>query len=203
MKLYADLPLRRLSQAVGDVILLILMYVSVQLGQAAHDAVAALARPGAEAEAQALRLGGTLRSAAREADGAPLVGDELAAPFRALAGTSRNFASSAQDYQDTVADLASLTGLVVAGVPILILLILWLPRRLRWVIDASAADRLLRQGHGATELLAIRALARQPLPTLAALGPDVVSGWKSGDWEATKQLARLEAADLGLRLPAA
>lgn len=203
MKLYADLPLRRLSQLLGDLVVLALVYLSIQVGQAAHEAVSALAQPGMEAEQQARRLDGALSDAARDVRETPLVGEELGRPFRALASTSRDLASTAQDYQDTVADVAALTGLVVALVPIAVLLIVWLPRRLRWVVDASAAVRLLRDSPGANELLAVRAIARLSLPSLVRLGPGVVEGWKAGDPYATEALARLEAAELGLRLPRA
>jgi hypothetical protein len=47
--------------------------------------------------------------------------------------------------------------------------------------------------------LAVRALARQSLRRLAALGPDVVAGWKAGEPAATEALARLELDQLGLR----
>ncbi|MGH8895305.1 MAG: hypothetical protein ACRDWY_18660, partial [Actinomycetes bacterium] len=142
---------------------------------------------------------GTLRGTARDVDDAPVVGGTLSKPFRALAGASRDLAESAQSYQDTVAQVATLTGVMVATAPILLLLALWLPRRLAWVVEASAAHRLMRAGAASTELLAVLALARQPLRRLARLGPDVVTGWRAGDPEAAGALARLELDELGLR----
>lgn len=198
MKLYADRPVRLLKQLLGDVLVVVLVYLGIRLGRRAHEAVAALAEPGRDAEAAARSLDGTLRGTARDVDDAPLVGGTLAKPFRALASTSRDLAVSAQSYQDTVAQVALLTGVVVAAVPILLLLALWLPRRLAWVVEASAAHRLMRAGPAAAELLAVRALARQPLHRLARLGPDVVTGWRSGDPAATDRLARLELDELGL-----
>ena len=198
MKLYADRPVRLLNQLLGDVLVVVLVYLGIRLGRRAHEAVAALAEPGRDAESAARSLDGTLRGTARDVDDAPLVGGTLAKPFRALASTSRDLAVSAQSYQDTVAQVALLTGVVVAAVPILLLLALWLPRRLAWVVEASAAHRLMRAGPAAAELLAVRALARQPLRRLARLGPDVVTGWRSGDPAATDRLARLELDELGL-----
>lgn len=198
MKLYADRPMRLLNQLLGDVLVVVLVYLGIRLGRRVHEAVAALAEPGRDAEAAARSLDGTLRGTARDVDDAPLVGGTLAKPFRALASTSRDLAVSAQSYQDTVAQVALLTGVVVAAVPILLLLALWLPRRLAWVVEASAAHRLMRAGPAAAELLAVRALARQPLRRLARLGPDVVTGWRSGDPAATDRLARLELDELGL-----
>lgn len=199
MKLYADRPLRLVNQLLGDVVVVALGYLSVRLGLGAQDRVGELAVPGREAEQAARGLDGALRETAADVDDAPVVGGTLGKPFRVLAATSRDLAGTAQSYQDAVADLALLSGLLVAAVPILLLLLVWLPRRLAWVVEASAATRLMRAGSASAELLAVRAMARQPLRTLARLGPDVVSGWKAGDPAATERLARLELDELGLR----
>ncbi|MCY7373687.1 MAG: hypothetical protein LH461_08310 [Spirochaetaceae bacterium] len=199
MKLYADRPGRLLTQLLGDILVVIAMYWAVRLGRGAHEKVGALAVPGREAEEAATSLDGQLRSAANDVGDAPLVGDTLSRPFRAMASTSRDLAGTAQSYQDTVADVALLTGVMVALVPIVFVLAVWLPRRLSWVLEASAAQRLMRAGPAATELLAVRALARQPLSRLARLGPEMVTGWKAGDAASTATLASLELDELGLR----
>jgi hypothetical protein len=199
MTLYADRPLRRLNQVLGDVLVAVLVYVGVRLGLGAHDRVSALATPGREAEDKARELGRTMRGASSDLDGAPVVGGAISAPFRALATTSRDLAGTAQAYQDAVAQLATLAGVLVAGVPIGLLLVLWLPRRVAWVVEASAAVRLMQAGPASSDLLAVRAMARQPLRSLAALGPDAVSDWRTGDRAATDRLARLELDALGLR----
>ncbi len=201
MKLYADLPTRVLGQLAGDVAVVIMVYLAVRLGLGTHSRVAELATPGREAERQARALDGKLRGAAGNIDDAPLVGGTIAEPFRDLAGTSRDLAATAQDYQDTVERLAVLAGVLVAAVPIVILLAVWLPRRLAWVMEASAAARLVRGSAAASDLLAVRALARQPLRDLARLDPAVLTAWKAGDPAATATLARLELAELGLREP--
>jgi len=199
MKLYADRPGRLLAQLLGDVLVVISVYWAVRLGRGAHEKVGALAVPGREAEEAATSLDGQLRSAANDVGDAPLVGDTLSRPFRALASTSRDLAGTARSYQDSVADVALLTGVMVAMVPIVFVLAIWLPRRLSWVVEASAAKRLMRAGPASAELLAVRALARQPLQRLARLGPEAVTGWRSGDPEAMDALARLELDGLGLR----
>ena len=199
MKLYADRPVRLASQVIGDLVVLVLVYLAVQVGRAAHGRVADLAGPGRDAENVARGLDGRMRDTAGSVQDAPLVGGTLAKPFRLLATTSRDLAGTAQSYQDAVERLAVLTGVLVAVVPILLLLAIWLPRRVAWVIEATAASRLLRGSPAGSDLLAVRALARQPLQRLAALGPDVVAGWKAGDPEATDRLARLELEELGLK----
>jgi hypothetical protein len=201
MKLYADRPTRVLGQLAGDLVVVILVFLAVRLGRGTHEKVAALAAPGRDAEDAARSTAGSMRDAAGNVDGAPLVGDAVAKPFKALAATSRQLAESAQAYQDSVERLAVLTGILVAAMPILLLLGLWLPRRLAWVVEASAASRLVRRAPGAADLLAVRALARQPLRELARLDPAVVQGWKEGSPAATAVLARLELDELGLREP--
>jgi hypothetical protein len=201
MKLYADRPDRLVGQLLGDLLVVVLVYLCVRLGLGTHGRIGELAGPGRDAEAQARGLDGTLRDAAGKVDDTPLVGGTVAAPFRALARTSRDLAASAQAYQDAVERVAVLAGVLVAVVPILLLLAVWLPRRVGWVLEASAADRLVRRSAAADDLLAVRALARQPLRRLAALDPDVVAGWKAGDPAATARLAELELDELGLRAP--
>jgi len=199
MKLYADRPTRVLSQLIGDLAVVILGYLAIRLGRATHSLIAELAGPGREAEATARQLDGQLRDTAGDLSDAPLVGGALSTPFKALASTSRDLAQQAQDYQDAVERFATLAGFLVAGFILLILVLAWLPRRVAWIVEASAASRLVRGTPGSADLLAVRALARQPLRRLAKLGPEVVDGWKAGDPEATERLARLELDELGLR----
>jgi len=171
MKLYADRPARVVRQLLGDVLVVVLVYLSVRLGMAADDKVAALAGPGQEAEATARTVDDRMQDAAGQVGDAPLVGGTLAKPFESLAEASASLADSARAYQDTVADVARLTGLVLAGAPILLLLAVWLTLRLGWVVEASAATRLRRTGTAGAELLAVRALASQPLRRLARVDP--------------------------------
>ena len=200
MKIYADRPGRLAGQVIADLVVLLVIWWAIRVGRGTQERVAALAGPGRDAEAAARDLDGRLRDAAAEVRDAPLVGDALAQPFRDLAATSRDLAESAQAYQDTVADVALLAGIAVAALPIMLVLSLWLPRRLAWIAEASAASRLQRRGPVAADLLAVRALARQPLGRLARLDPAVVTGWKAGDPDATRRLAQLELDDIGLRL---
>jgi len=58
---------------------------------------------------------------------------------------------------------------------------------------------VLRGGRGGADLLALRALANQPLRRLAKIDPDPVAAWRRGDATAVDALARLELGRLGLR----
>ena len=48
------------------------------------------------------------------------------------------------------------------------------------------------------DLLALRALASQPLNKLTRLGPDIAQSWRNGDAAAVDTLAALELKQLGL-----
>lgn len=198
MTLYADRPAKLVRQVLGDLLVLLLGWLAVRLGRGTHARVAELATPGRNAEESALALSGRLKSAAGAVNDAPLVGSTLARPLRDLARTSSELAATAQTYQVTVAQVATLAGYLVGGVMILLVLVVWLPRRVAWVVEATAVSRLVRMGPASADLLAVRALARQPLSRLARLGPEVVRGWQAGDPAATRRLAALELSSLGL-----
>ncbi len=72
----------------------------------------------------------------------------------------------------------------------------WLPLRLRWMRRAGAAVKLRGSSR---DLLALRALANQPLRRLAALDPGIAAAWRRGDPAAVEALAALELRRLGLR----
>lgn len=199
MKLYADRPTRLLPQLAGDVLLVVMVYLCVRLGRGVHGHVADLAGPGRDAEAAGLRFQSQMRKAADGIGSVPLVGDSVSKPFHDAASSGQDLADAARGFQDTVGQVAVVLGLVVALVPILLLLALWLPRRVAWVVEATAAARLAKAGPRAQDLLALRALTRQSLPDLARLSPDVAAGWRAGDPGIIEALAGLELAELGLR----
>jgi hypothetical protein len=82
-------------------------------------------------------------------------------------------------------------GLVVFG---------WLPLRLRWKRRAGAAAVLATAPAG-RDLLALRALANQPVRRLTKLSPEVAEGWRRGDEATVEALAELELRRLGVRSP--
>ena len=136
--------------------------------------------------------------AAEAAGSTPLAGDELAAPFEGAGEASRAIEDAGVRQQQVVATLATGLGWATGGIPAMFLVLLWLPRRLRFARQASQAARL-RAADAGLDLLALRALARQPLADLAALGPAVVEGWRDRDADAVEALAALELRQLGLR----
>lgn len=201
MKMYAERPWHATNQLLGDLLVLAWVIFWVWLATRVQDNVGDLAGPGRDAEDAGDNLARSLHSAASRVDDIPLAGDRLRSPFDEGAGAGRDFAAAAQSYQDAVADLARLTGIAVAIIPVVILLAIWLPRRIRWIIAASAAKRLLRSSADdgrALDLFALRALVNQPLAKLSRITQDPALAWREQDPVALESLAELELAQLGL-----
>lgn len=195
MKLYADAPGRRVGQLLRDAAVPLLVWLFVRLGRAVHDLIAVLAEPGAVLE----RAGDQLAAAAqRGAEGVrdlPAVGGTLARPFESVAGSGQTLAEAGVQGQQAVLDAAFWLGVVAAVLPILVLLALYLPGRIRWIREATAASGLRHAG-AELELFALRAVARRPLADLRRVSSDPLGDYRAGRWQA---LAALELDELGLR----
>ena len=202
MRLYSALPLRAAGQAAGDVLLVVWVYLAVRAGQAVHEAVLRLAEPGRRLEDAGRTLGSGLGSAADRASGLPLVGDQLSGPLRDASSATGSLVRAGQDQQDAVAQLALLLAIVIAVVPAVLAVVLWVPRRWRFVRRATAAQRFV-DADADLDLFAIRAMAHQPLHVLARVSDDPAGAWRAGDAAVIRDLASLELRSAGLRPPPA
>jgi hypothetical protein len=200
MQLYAQHPVLRARQLAGDLGMLAWVVLWVLVARTVHGAVLVLAEPGRAVEALGNSVAGNMDSAAGVAEDVPVVGDDLAAPFDALADASGSVSGAGQAAQDAVGTLATVLAVVLVALPVAWLLLRWLPRRLDYARDAGAARRLLT-GTPDLHLLAARALATAPLPRLAALPTGTGAAWQAGDPAAVRALAAVELSRLGLRLP--
>ena len=206
MRLYAQNPALRLRQLAADIGLLVWIVGWVLAARAVHGAVLLLAGPGQAVEDLGRSVGGSMESAAGAAEDVPLVGDELSAPFDALAEASGSVRGAGQSAQDAVETLATILAVALVVLAVGWMLLRWLPWRTRWLREATAAAQVLRAGPTGVpdlELLAARAMATAPLPRLAALPPGTGAAWRAGDPAAVRSLAALELDRLALRLPSA
>jgi hypothetical protein len=200
MQPYAHSPALRARQLAADVGILVWVVVWVLVARAVHAAVLILAGPGRAVEDLGSSMAGSMNSAADAAEDVPLVGDELSAPFGALADAGGSVTGAGQAAQDAVGTLATILAVVLVVLPVGWLLLRWLPWRLRYAREAGAAQRLLA-GTPDLHVLAARALATAPLPRLAALPAGTGAAWHAGDPAAIRALAGVELGRLGLRLP--
>ena len=198
VKIYADrLPVAA-RQLLTDLLVVAWVYLSIRGAMWLHDLVQKLALPGQKLEGAGGGLADNLADAGGKVRRVPVVGDDLTAPFEKAAGAARALAEAGRDQQELVGDLALALSLAVLVFPIGLVLFGWLPLRLRWIRRASAAASL-RSAPAGQDLLALRALANQPLRKLARIDPDVVRAWRQGDESVVADLAALELRGLGLR----
>lgn len=195
---YAETPARRSAQLTVDVLVAAWCAAWVTVGVLVHRAVRALAAPALALSDGTDRTAAELREAADGVTGIPLVGEQVAAPFRSAADAVARLTSGADGLAAQVQDLAVLVGVLVPLTPVCLVLLLWLPARLRGARRAGAARALLDAGAD-PQLFALRALATQPLHRLGAVSADPVGDWSRGDPAVTSRLAGLELERLGLR----
>ena len=200
MKVYADAPVRRTGQMVGDLTLVVWVLLWTWVGRIVHDGTMALAGPGRQTDDAASAMADGLREAGGRIGDAPYVGDELAAPFDEAASASDGIAAAGRDTVEAVERLATVLGWAVALVPILVALAVYLPARWRFAREATAGARFVDAAED-LDLFALRALAHQPMRVLAGISDDPAGAWRRGDADVVRRLAELELADVGLRPP--
>ncbi|MFD3806939.1 hypothetical protein ACFWSF_29435 [Streptomyces sp. NPDC058611] len=200
MRLYAQTPARRNRQVLGDLIALVLMAAAVWFALAVRDAIMLLAEPGRRVERSGDSLAAALGDAGDAASDVPLVGGLLEKPLRSAADAGTGFADAGQSLQHTVDQVATLTTTALIVVPVAVVLLLWLPPRLRWIRRSTTVRRLL-DAPGGTDLLALRALTG-PLRDLAALpapAGGLAGAWRRGDRQVIADLSAVAVRRAGLR----
>lgn len=202
MKLYADLPAQRTRQVVADVLVLAWVLLWVQVARTVHEVISRLAAPGRTLEQAGTNLEDGLASVGESMADVPLLGDQLRAPFDAAGGAAGSITQAGIDLQAVVAQVATVAAWWTAGWPILVVVTLWLVRRIRFARRAGAARTLVAAGAD-LDLFALRALARLPLTTLAAVSADPAGDWRRGDPAVVRHLAALELRSVGLKPPSA
>lgn len=198
MKFYADRPAKALRQLLTDLFVVVWVYAWIRVSIRVFDLVEKLAVPGQKLEGAGTGLADNLAGAGKQVGRLPAVGDDIATPFNKAADAARGLASAGQEQQQVVHQLSWIVVAVVLAVPLSLVLFGWLPLRVRWMRRAGAAAAVRRTG-GGDDLLALRALASQPLGALRKLDPDIAQKWRRGDQAAVKALATLELRRLGLR----
>jgi hypothetical protein len=200
MKVYADGRSRRTRQQLADLSVLAWVGLWLWLAGVVHDATLGLASPGHRIEAAGGGLASQLRDAGTTLGGLPLVGDRASAPFEGAGRAADEMAAAGASQVHAVEHLALWLAIAVAAVPIVLVLATHVPRRWRFVREATAAQRFI-DSSADLELFALRAMAHQPMRRLARVSDDPVGAWRSGDAAVVRSLALLELRDAGLTPP--
>lgn len=200
MRFYAPPSGRLVLQVAADLFVLVWALAWWGIGRLTDATLRAIAEPARQTAAVASDLRRQLQDAAAQAAGVPVVGDGLRRPFDGMASTLETLKAAASGQVAQIEQLATVLGWLAFLLPVALVVAQWLPRRLRFARRASATRRLLGHETG-TDLLALRALATQPLAELAAVAPDPMAAWRAGDPVAIGRLADLELADAGVARP--
>lgn len=197
MKLYADIPARRVAQLFADLLTVAWVAGWIFVGRFVHEMVSALAVPGEKMDDAGTSLSAKLLEAAGKVDDLPLVKDGIAAPFEGAAKAADQLRAAGEAQVDAVSTIAIWLAVGVVVVPVLMWLMVYVPLRWRFIRTATSTQRFLEAGTGA-DLVALRAMSTQPLHKLVKISDDPVKAWRDGDAAVVAKLAELELRSVGL-----
>lgn len=200
MKLYSDFPLVRSRQIASDVVAAAVVVLAILLGVAVYSAIVALAQVGVNLQGAGDGFRQNMADAADTLGGVPLIGSGIRGPFDSASDAGQTLADAGTGLATGVRIAATVVGLLVAIVPVLIVVRFWLLRRLRFARTAGTAAALSRSAAG-LDLLALRALAGRDPKTLFALDPAPVDAWRRGEPRVVGALAELALREAGVRSP--
>ncbi|WP_121827955.1 hypothetical protein [Streptomyces sp. S1] len=200
MRFYAQTPARRNRQVLVDLIALALIAVAAWAALAVRDTIMMLAEPGRKVESSGDNLAKELGEAGEAASDVPFIGDVLEKPLRSAADASSGFADAGVSFQETVGQVADVVTAALIVLPVLFVLLLWLPPRLLW-IRRSHTLRRLAEVPGGDDLLALRALTGPPgaLAGLPVPPGGWADAWRQGDPQAIADLSAVALKHVGLR----
>ena len=199
MNLYSDFAPRRLRQIVADVVALLAVAASAWLGATVFQLVANLSTFGVQMETAGSGFRDTMVEAGTTLGGIPLIGGGIRVPFNGASSAGRALQDAGQSQQVAVSQLAVGLGVGTAAILILMILMIWLLPRMRFVRNAARARKMRDSGAG-IDLLALRALANQQISALSSVSPHAMDAWRRGDETVMLALARLELKSAGVRL---
>lgn len=202
MAIYARRPMRLLAQLGADLFVLGWGIVWWFIGRFTDATIRTVAEPARRTAEAAEGVVEDLRSTAEQAGRVPAVGDGMRTPLDGAADQVVAIAAAAREQVESIEHLAGVAGWLVFGIPVTILVAIWLPQRIRFFVRARAAQRFI-DSQADLDLFALRALANQPMHKLARVSADPVSAWRSGDRAVIDELAGLELRRSGMKPPAA
>ena len=196
MKLYGETRFFRYRQLAADVALVVWIVVWIRVGIFMKHLVDKLAGPGQSVASAGQSFSSTMTDIGNRIAELPVVGDTLQAPFDSAADAGSQLQAAGEGQQDVVHQIAFWLGVLLALIPIAVVLIRYVPGRLSWIREASAAHRL-RVDAADLQLFALRAITNRPLYELRRACKDPAAAFAEGDYA---PLARFELASLGLTL---
>lgn len=197
MGLYSPYPRHRSRQIIADLVGVMVTALVITVAVVVAESIRALGAVGRGLEDAGASITGGLTDAGDALGGIPLVGDAVRAPFDAAATAGGSVTDAGTTLVALIDTLATVVGWLIAFPALLVLLLIWVLPRARFARRSAEARRLISAGLSA-ETLAVRALVRAPLATLASVHPDAGGAWRDGDPRVVRDLAGLELRRLGI-----
>lgn len=145
MRIYPDIPRRRLGVLARDALVVALLVLFAWVGYTVHGAVDKLAILGTGVREAGSSVEGAFDSAADNVEDAPVVGGTLGDALRGAGeGTGGNVSEVGERGEDAAHRLADILGVTTFGIPALLLLLRYVPGRVDLARRLTAADRVLR-----------------------------------------------------------
>ena len=201
MQLYSSRPGVVIWQILSDVAAIATVAIAVWVSRQVQAAIASLGGFGRQIEDAGSGLATTMEDAGEALQQVPLAGDGIAQPFRDASGSADDLAVAGAALTSGIQTLAAVVGTALWLLPTLLVGIAWLLPRLRFALRARASSRLAQTREG-RDLLALRALTRQPMRKLLQAVPDPVAALRAADEPALSALAALELRSAGVRAEA-
>jgi hypothetical protein len=201
VKLYPEVPARRTTTIARDVATLLLVVLFVWIGVGTYRTVDRLTVLGKGVVDAGTTVQSGFDSVAGAMGSVPIVGGNLATALEGVgSGTGGQLATLGQKGVDSVHRLAIVLGLLVFGVPTLLVLLVLLPGRIRQVRQLTAASAVLANPDDPDRhrLLAMRAAFGLPYGRLLAYTTDPLGDLATGHYE---DLVAAALDDAGLLPP--
>jgi hypothetical protein len=196
--LYSQYPAARTRQILADVVGITATILVVSTGLAVTAAIRTLGQFGRDLETAGEQIRAGLADAAQSLGDVPLIGGGIRVPLDAAADAGGAVADAGRGQQEFVEFVAVGAGWAVVLFPLLILALVWILPRSRFIRRSATMRRLLAAGMTG-DTLALRAMARAPLAELARVHPDPAAAWRARDDDAIRALSALELRRSGIR----
>jgi hypothetical protein len=201
MKPYSDYAPQRIRQVLCDLVAVTFIYLWVRLGTWVYSEIVALKQWGQSMEGAGSGFRSTMTDVGARLGEVPFIGDAVRGPFDQASRAGAELEAAGVQQQEAVQNIALITGVSVAVLPILSILVMWLYPRVRFAVRAHRSKQLALTGAG-VDLFALRALLNQRPHRLLAIHADPAGAWRSQDPDVIAELARMELHASGVRLPA-
>ena len=151
------------------------MGLTIVVARTVHDFLLRLQNPARSLAGAGDSIRGAFDDAARTASGVPFVGEELARALGRGTGAGDLLAAAGREQVEAIATVAFGVGAGIVLLGAMPVLLMWLPLRLRYArlahsaVVARAVD---------SDLLALRAITRRPVPQLLRIAPDPAAAWR-------------------------